>query len=143
MKKVIVLDGQGGGLGKAIIERIRAEKYTGYQLIAVGTNAMATVQMMKAGADAGASGEAAVIWNCRDADIIVGPIGILAAGSMLGELSPQMAQAIGSSTAVKILLPVSKCHIEVAGVTDIPLPGRLDQMIQLLRRYMNTAAVNN
>lgn len=142
MKRIIIIDGQGGGLGRAIVEKIRAANFVDYELIAVGTNAMATAQMMKAGADGGASGEAAVIWNCQRADFIVGPMGILAAGSMLGELSPGMAAAIGSSAAVKIILPVSRCHIEVVGVSECNLPGRLDQMILLLQEYMKKSTDN-
>lgn len=135
MKRIVIIDGQGGGMGRAIIERIRRDRLDA-ELIAVGTNAMATSAMMKAGADAGASGESAVIWNCARADLIVGPIGIIAAGSMLGELSDTMAQAIGSSPAQKILLPVSRCHLDVVGVSDSPLPLRLDDMMRLIRSHM-------
>ncbi|MDD2579362.1 MAG: DUF3842 family protein [Eubacteriales bacterium] len=135
MKRIVIIDGQGGGMGRAIIERIRRDGLTA-ELVAAGTNAMATSAMMKAGADAGASGESAVIWNCARADLIVGPIGIIAAGSMMGELSGAMAEAIGSSTAQKILLPVSRCHIDVVGVSDSPLPARLDDMMRMIRSYM-------
>ena len=123
-------------MGRAIIERIRKEGLGGFELIAVGTNALATSQMIKAGADAGATGESAVIWNCSRADLIVGAIGILAAGSMLGELSPAMAAAIGGSNALKILIPLNKCHLQVAGVSGDNLPARLDQAVALVRQAL-------
>jgi hypothetical protein len=134
--RIVVIDGQGGGLGKAIVERLRREDLAGNELIAVGTNALATTAMLKAGADAGASGESAVCWNCRQADIIVGAVGILAAGSMLGELSAGMAEAIGSSRALKILIPLNRCNIQIAGIHDDSLPGRIDQAAELVRRHL-------
>ena len=136
MKRILIIDGQGGGIGRTLIEKIRLEQLNGVELIAVGTNALATSQMLRAGADAGASGESAVIWNCRQADIIVGAIGIIAAGSMMGELSPAMAEAIGSSPAVKILIPLNKCHLQVAGLSDEPLPVRIDQAVELIRQHL-------
>jgi hypothetical protein len=136
VKRVLVIDGQGGGIGRAVIEKIRRDQMTGMELVAVGTNALATAQMLKAGADAGASGESAVIWNCRQADLIVGAIGIVSAGSMLGELSPAMAEAIGASQAVKILIPLNKCHLQVAGVSDDALPVRIDQAVEMVRQYL-------
>lgn len=136
MKRILIIDGQGGGIGRTLIEKIRQDQLTGIELIAVGTNALATSQMLRAGADAGASGESAVIWNCRQADIIVGAIGIIAAGSMMGELSPAMAEAIGSSQAVKILIPLNKCHLQVAGLSDEPLPVRIDQAVELIRQHL-------
>ncbi len=136
MRRIIVIDGQGGGIGRAIVEKIRSEQISGIELIAVGTNALATAQMLKAGADAGASGESAVIWNCRQADLIIGAIGIVSAGSMLGELSPAMAEAIGNSPAIKILIPLNKCHLQVAGVTEESLPARIDQAVELVRQHL-------
>lgn len=136
MKRILIIDGQGGGIGRTLIEKIRQEQLAGVELIAVGTNALATSQMLRAGADAGASGESAVIWNCRQADIVVGAIGIIAAGSMMGELSPAMAEAIGSSQAVKILIPLNKCHLQVAGLSDEPLPVRIDQAVELIRQHL-------
>ena len=134
-QRIMVVDGQGGGIGRALIERIRRENWPDFDLIAVGTNALATAAMLKAGADAAASGESAIIWNSRRADLIIGVIGIIAAGSLCGELSPAMAEAIGTSDAVKILIPLGKCHLQVAGVADMPLPARIEQAIELLRRY--------
>jgi hypothetical protein len=134
--RIVVIDGQGGGIGRAVIEKIRREMSDGYELIAVGTNVLATAAMLKAGADQGASGESAVIWNCRQADLIVGAIGIVAAGSMYGELSPAMATAVGASDAEKILIPVSKCRLQIAGIADEPLPVRIDQAAALVRRFL-------
>lgn len=134
--RILVIDGQGGGLGRAIVERLRREFADGIELVVVGTNALAAQAMMKAGADAAASGDSAVTYNCRRADLIVGPIGILTAGSMLGELSPAMASAIADSPAEKVLIPLNRCHLQVVGVTDESMPVRLDQMITLVRRQM-------
>ncbi len=136
MKKIVVIDGQGGGIGRALVEKIREAGPKQIELLAVGTNAMATAQMLKAGADAGASGESAVIFNCRHADLIVGPVGILTAGSMLGELSPAMANAIGESCAQKIVVPLNKCHIQVAGVPDVNLPVRISQAVELVMGWL-------
>ena len=133
---LLVIDGQGGGLGRAIVERLRKEFADRVILTAVGTNAFAAQAMMKAGADAAASGESAVIYNCRQADLIVGPIGILTAGSMMGELSPAMADAIADSPAEKVLIPLSRCHLQVVGVSEESMPVRLDQMAVLVSRLM-------
>ena len=137
--KIIVIDGQGGGIGKAVIEQIRRQTGAGIELIAVGTNALATSNMLRAGADAAATGESAIIWNCRHADVIIGAIGIIAAGSMYGELSPGMAAAISASDAVKILIPVGKCRLQVVGVADEPLPVRIDQAVSLLEKWLADA----
>lgn len=134
--QILVIDGQGGGLGRAIVERLRREFASEVELTAVGTNAFAAQAMIKAGADAAASGESAVVCNCRRADLIIGPIGILTAGSMLGELSPAMSAAIADSPAEKVLIPLSRCHLQVVGVADESMPVRLDQMVVLVRRLM-------
>ena len=103
--KILVIDGQGGQLGSQIVKELLA-KFSDIQITAVGTNAVATASMMKAGASKAATGENPVIVACRTADIIVGPIGILAADSLMGEITPAMAVAIGQSNAKKLLLPV-------------------------------------
>ncbi|GHU53482.1 hypothetical protein AGMMS49975_11660 [Clostridia bacterium] len=121
MKKVVVIDGQGGKLGKLLIEEILLLGKENIGIYAVGTNALATSLMLKAGADYGATGENAVIVNAKDADIITGPIGIIAANSLLGELTPKMAEAVGASGALKVLLPISKCNNRVVGVRDLSL----------------------
>ena len=127
--KIVVIDGQGGRIGKSLIEQLRAKSFDGY-LLAVGTNSIATSAMLKAGADAGATGENPVVVACRDADVIIGPIGIIAADSMLGEITPKMAEAIGQSRARKVLVPVNRCF-EVAGVQEMSLSQYVEQAVDL------------
>jgi hypothetical protein len=126
----VVIDGQSGRMGQLFIERARAAGVTG-ELLAVGTNAIATSAMLKAGADAGATGENPVLVACRTADIIVGPIGILAADSLMGEITPAMAVAIGQSRAKKLLLPVNHCNNIVAGTQSLPLSRLMDEAVEL------------
>lgn len=130
--KVVVIDGQSGRMGQVFIERARAADLP-CQFIAVGTNAIATSAMLKAGADAGATGENPVVVNCRDADVIVGPIGILAADSLLGEITAAMAAAVGRSPAQKLLLPVNHCSNVVVGTQALTLSKLMDEAVELLR----------
>lgn len=132
MRMVAVIDGQGGKLGQMIIERIRTAKLA-CQITAVGTNSIATAAMLKAGADAGATGENPVLVACRSADVIIGPIGILAADSLLGEITPQMAVAVGQSNAQKLLLPVNLCRNVVVGTQNVSLSRLMDEAVELLR----------
>lgn len=125
--KIVIIDGQGGGIGKGIVERLRSLRLTDAQLIAVGTNAAATSAMLHAGADAGATGRDALVYTCMQADIIMGPIGILLAHAMLGEISPEMACAVSGSRAVKLLIPVSRCGVRIMGVEDLPLAVYIDR----------------
>ena len=118
--KLVVIDGPGGGFGKAIIEALRAKGYTG-DILAVGTNALATSAMLKAGASTGATGENAATVNAARADIVTGPLGLVMANSMLGECTPAMAAAIAQSPAVKVLVPAAKCNEQVAGFAPKPL----------------------
>lgn len=134
--KIIVIDGQGGGVGKALIEQLKA-RLPDQLVLALGTNAMATAGMLKAGADQGATGESAIIYNCRDADIILGPIGIVLAYSMLGELSPAMAQAVGESKAVRILIPIGKCRTKIAGMSDLPLAALVENAVSEVCRLLS------
>ncbi len=120
MKRVLVVDGQGGGVGKALVEQIK-QYQASCTLIAVGTNALATSAMLRAGADAGATGENAVCFNSRDADVIVGPIGIVLANAMYGEMTPAAAQAVAESRAHKVLIPVQRCCVTIAGVAEKPM----------------------
>ena len=122
--KIIVIDGQGGRMGALLCEKIRKNKEklpSGTELIAIGTNSAATAAMLKAGADCGATGENPVLVACRDADFINGPLGIMAADSLLGEVSPAMAVAVGSSPAQKILLPVNRCNHLIIGCKNCSL----------------------
>ena len=135
MKLVAVIDGQGGKMGQMIIERIRTA-HLPCRITAVGTNSIATAAMLKAGADAGATGENPVIVACRTADVIIGPIGILSADSLLGEITPDMAVAVGRSSAQKLLLPVNLCSNLVVGTQDLSLSALMDQAVKLLRNYL-------
>lgn len=122
---ILVIDGQGGGMGSRLVENIK-KVYPQVIVGAVGTNALATQAMLKAGADHGATGENAVVVGCRNADIIVGPVGIVIADSLWGEITPAMAVAVGQSSAARILLPVNQCCNIIAGASDIP-NGKLIQ----------------
>ena len=125
--KILVIDGMGGGMGKAIIEQIKKE-LNGAEITAVGTNSIATSAMIKAGANYGATGENAVVFNCAKADFIIGVTGILFANAMHGEISPKMAEAVSSSSAHKILLPVDKCNVTVLGVTEKPIQSYINEI---------------
>ena len=135
MKVVVVIDGQSGRMGQLFIERARSASLP-CQIMAVGTNAIATSAMLKAGADNGATGENPVLVACRTADIIVGPIGILAADSLMGEISPAMAVAVGQSPARKLLLPVNQCNNIVAGVPNLSLGKLMDEAVELLKSML-------
>ena len=114
---ILVIDGQGGNIGRALVREI-TERLPDAQLIAVGTNSIATSNMLKAGAHNAATGENAVIVACRRAEVIAGPIGIVIADALLGEVTPAMAVAVGQSRAARVLIPVNRCETLVAGVTD-------------------------
>ena len=133
--KVVVIDGQSGRMGQLFIERAKSASLP-CQIMAVGTNAIATSAMLKAGADSGATGENPVLVACRTADIIVGPIGILAADSLMGEISPAMAVAVGQSPARKLLLPVNQCNNIVAGVPNLSLGKLMDEAVELLKSML-------
>ena len=128
MKKIVIIDGQGGKIGSMLVGRLKAES-TRHEIYAVGTNSIATSAMMKAGADFGATGENPAVVSCRDADIIVGPIGIVVADSLVGEITPAMAVAIGQSSAQKILLPINRCNNYIVGARDLPINDLIDAAI--------------
>ena len=119
-KKLLVIDGQGGRMGAALVSQCKAAGL-GVQIIAVGANSAATAAMLKAGADAGATGENPAIVGSRRADIIIGPMGIVIADSLMGEITPDMAVALGQSQAKKVLIPVNRCQHFVVGCQDLPL----------------------
>lgn len=129
--RVLVIDGQGGGIGKKIIQAIKAIQPS-CTLIAMGTNAQATASMLKAGADNGATGESAICYQCKKADIIVGVSGILHANAMMGEISPRIAAAVSESEAVKILLPLERCGLLIAGVQALSLDELVSKTAQLV-----------
>ena len=133
--KIVVIDGQSGRMGQLFIERAKSASLP-CQIMAVGTNAIATSAMLKAGADNGATGENPVLVACRTADIIVGPIGILAADSLMGEISPAMAVAVGQSSARKLLLPVNQCNNIVVGVPNLSLGKLMDEAVEMLKSML-------
>ena len=130
--RVVVIDGQSGRMGQLFIERAVAAKLP-CTIDCVGTNAIATAAMLKAGAENGATGENPVLVACRSADVIAGPIGILSADSLMGEITPAMAVAIGQSAAKKLLLPVNQCSNLVAGTQQLSLSKLMDEAVELLR----------
>lgn len=117
--KIMVMDGQGGKMGRQLVEAVKAG-HPDAEIIAVGTNSTATANMLRGGADNGATGENAVVVACRSADVIVGPLGIVLADSLFGEVTPVMAAAVARSDAVRVLIPFSRCGTLVAGVRDSP-----------------------
>ncbi len=117
---IMVIDGQGGKMGKNIVEQLK-KRFPEDELLAIGTNSIATAAMLKAGADAGATGENPAIVGSRRADIIIGPMGIVIADSLLGEITPKMAVAIGQSSAKKVLIPVNRCQHFLVGCKELPL----------------------
>lgn len=134
--KIAVVDGQGGGIGKLIVEKLRNVFENEIVILALGTNAFATSLMLKAGANEGASGENAILFNTSKVDIIIGTIGIVCANSMLGELTPIMAKSISESPAVKVLIPLNRCNIQVAGTKAEPLPYYIDDAINMVREIL-------
>ena len=129
-KRVCVIDGQGGGIGATLIKYLKEAYVEKLELIALGTNAIATAQMMKAGANRGASGENAIVQTVAKADLIVGPISITWANAMLGEVTPRMAEAITSSPAPKILLPLTQERVVLVGVVTEPLPHLVKVLVK-------------
>ncbi len=128
--KIAVVDGQGGGIGRLIVEKLRQELGTSVQIIGLGTNAVASSVMLKAGANEGASGENAVVFNVGKVDCIVGSVAIVAANSFAGELSPRMAEAIAGAEAIKVLIPLNRSGIQITGTIGEPLPIQVDHLVQ-------------
>lgn len=126
---ICVIDGQGGGIGSTVVKRLKEEFGERVEIIALGTNSIATAAMMKARANRGATGENAIVRMTLHADYIIGPISIVMANAMMGELTPLMAQAISSSPASKILLPLSQEKVSIVGVTPQPLPHLVEDLI--------------
>ncbi|MCG8634680.1 MAG: DUF3842 family protein [Desulfobacterales bacterium] len=129
MKKICIIDGQGGGIGSAIIKRLKERFEETIEVIALGTNAIATAQMLKSRANKGASGSNAIVQTVRKADVIVGPVGIIMPHAMMGEVTPEMAEAVCRSDARKVLLPLTQENISIVGVTGFPLPQLVDELI--------------
>ncbi len=116
---ILIVDGQGGGIGRQLVEAL-LQRAPGANITAIGTNAFATSAMLKAGACRAATGENAVVVACRTAEVIAGPVGIVIADALIGEVTPVMAAAIAQSRARKVLIPVNQCDNYVVGVSDVP-----------------------
>ncbi|MGO0123250.1 DUF3842 family protein [Desulfothermobacter acidiphilus] len=130
MLRVAVIDGQGGGIGRVIVEKLRkALPKEEVEIIALGTNAIATAEMLRAGANDGASGENALVFNVERVDVVLGTIASVIAHSMLGEFTPRMAEAVARSSAKKILLHLNRANVEIVGASTEPLPHLIDMMI--------------
>ncbi len=132
----MVIDGQGGGIGGAVIKALRASLGNDIEILALGTNSIATANMMKAGANRGGTGENAIIQTSKKADVIVGPIAVLVANAMMGELTPAIAVAIGASGARKILIPLTQEYIDIIGVAEEPLPHLVEKVVAKIRISM-------
>ena len=132
--KICVIDGQGGGIGATLIKSLQMHYRDQVEIIALGTNAIATAQMMKAGANRGASGENAIVCTVSGADLILGTIAITWANAMLGELTPRMAEAVSTSRAPKILLPLSQEDVTLIGMAADPLPHMVQQAVEVTIR---------
>ena len=128
-KTICIIDGQGGGIGSTIIKKIKAHFGESVEIIALGTNAIATAQMLKARANRGASGENAIVRMVAGADVVVGTLGIMLAHAMMGEVTPKMAEAVCGCTAAKLILPISQENVDVIGVSDDPLPHLVETLV--------------
>lgn len=132
---ILVIDSQGGGMGRQLVTAIKA-RFPQVTVLAVGTNAAATTAMVKAGADSGATGENPVVVCAKRADIILGPIGIVIADSLMGEVTPAMAAAVGQSSAKRILLPVNQCDNIVVGVTELSMGKLVEQAVEQVEKLL-------
>ena len=134
---VMVMDGQGGGIGATLIKGLRNAISREMEILALGTNSIATSRMMKAGANKGATGERAIVLTSAKADVIVGPLAIVVPDAMMGELTPSMASAVSASEAKKILIPLTQENIELVGVSGEPLPHLVDQVVEIIKEMDN------
>ena len=128
--RICVIDGQGGGIGSAIIKKLREAFDESVEIIALGTNAIATAQMLKARANRGASGENAIIRMVSQTDLVVAPIGIVMAHAMMGEVTPRIAEAVAACPAKKFLIPLTQENVEIVGLSPTPLPPLIETLIE-------------
>lgn len=140
--KVAVIDGQGGGIGRNLMEKIRKVASGKFELIALGTNSLATSAMIRAGADVGATGENPIVINSEKVDVIMGPLAIVISNSIMGEITPKIAYAVGNSPALKILIPLNKCNVEIAGTENKNISELLDSAVNELLAYYNAMKVS-
>jgi hypothetical protein len=136
-KRICVIDGQGGGIGATLIKYLKAAFDEQVELIGLGTNAIATAQMLKAGANKGASGENAICRTVGLADIVVGPIAVSWANAMLGEVTPKMAEAVSSSPALKVFLPLSQENVMIVSIVKEPLPHLVQAAVKMIKEVSN------
>ncbi len=134
--RILIIDGQGGGIGATLIKYMKEELGESAELIALGTNAIATSQMLRAGANKGACGENSICRLAMEVDCIIGPIAIGWANAMLGEVTPQMAEAIASSPALKLFLPLSQENVEIVGIDKEPLPKLVEEAVARVKEAM-------
>ena len=134
MKKILIIDGQGGKIGASLIGALGSRYPSGgeVELVAVGTNPCATENMLRRSPDAAATGENPVVVNSRDADVIAGPVGIAIADSLWGEVTPKMAKAVGQSQALRVLIPVNRCRSVVVGADGAPLAPLIQKAVQII-----------
>jgi hypothetical protein len=132
---IVIIDGQGGQLGAQLVKEVLSV-FSDVTLTAIGTNALATANMLKSGAKNAATGENPTIVACRSADVIIGPVGIVIADSLLGEITPKMAVAVGQADAVRILVPINKCENLIAGVPDISITDLIKDVISRLEKII-------
>jgi hypothetical protein len=137
MTRILVIDGMGGRIGQEIVSRLRAAFSDRIEILAVGTNSIATAGMMKAGANRGATGENAVRVTVREADVIMGPLSVTMPDSMMGEVTPGIAHALAGSPAKKVLLPLTNPRIDLVGITKTPLPHLMDEAIEMVAAYLD------
>ena len=137
--KILIIDGQSGRIGSQLIEALR-ERIKDAEITAVGTNSIATANMLKVSPDSAATGENPVIVACRKADVIAGPVGIVIADSLGGEVTPKMAKAVGQSNAARVLIPVNRCDNMVAGVGDVPLAALIRDAAGLIQKTLDNKA---
>jgi hypothetical protein len=128
--RICVIDGQGGGIGSAIIKKLKEAFDESVEIIALGTNAVATAQMLKAKANRGASGENAIVRTVSQADLVVAPIGIVMAHAMMGEVTPRIAEAVAACPAKKFLIPLTQEKVEIVGLSPTPLPPLVETLIE-------------
>jgi len=134
--RICVIDGQKGGIGVALIKRLKEEYGEEYEIIALGTNALATAQMMKARANRGASGESAIVNTVPNVNVILGSLSIVLAHAMMGEVTPWIAEAIALAPAPKLLLPLTQARVEIVGLTYEPLPHLVEKIVERLRKVL-------
>lgn len=133
---IMVMDGQGGGIGSVVIKALRTAVTESVEILALGTNSAATARMMKAGANRGATGENAIAQTSPKVDVIMGPLAILMAHAMMGEVTPRMAEAVSMSNAKKILIPLTQERVRVVGITADPLPHLVEEAVKVVKEIV-------